>query len=114
MPRRAVRAAFATLNSFVRPLVQVGAGSPPPVGPGVVVLETTGRLTGMPRQVPLLAARCGDRLAVSTVRPDSQWVRNLEANPTARVWLDGHSRDVIVDLARGPLNVATLTLQPQV
>ena len=106
------RAGFRALNSVVRPLLKLGAGSPWPVGSGVVVLETTGRVTGEKREVPLLATRIGDQVYVSTVRRRSQWVRNLEASPDAGVWLAGRRRPAMATgtARRGPLDVATLAL----
>ncbi len=110
--RSLTRAGFRGLNRTVVPIVKAGGGSPLPVGGGVVVLETAGRRSGEPRQVPLLAARWGDQVVVSTVRADSQWVRNLEAEPRARMWLYGQPRPVTAEIDRGPLTVATLTLDP--
>lgn len=104
------RTAFRTLNGVVRPALEHGIGNPPPIGVGAVVVETTGRSTGRPRRVPLLSARVGDRLVVSTVRPDSHWFANLEAEPSASVELGGQARSARATLRRGPLNVAVLDL----
>lgn len=106
-----VQTFFRSVNSLVRPLVQAGLGSPAPVGPGAVVVETNGRKTGQPRPVPLLAWHDGRHLYVSTVRQASQWVLNLEANPSLRVWLCGSPRDGQATIYRTPFaTVARLDL----
>ncbi|HUF98690.1 MAG TPA: nitroreductase/quinone reductase family protein [Ilumatobacter sp.] len=103
------RQLFSALNSVVRPAVQAGFGSPlPHVGVGAIVVESTGRKSGLPRRVPLLAARVGDRVFTSTVRGDSHWIRNLDANASAQVWLNGHKQPATATIRRGPLSVATL------
>ncbi len=101
---------FRVLNGIVKPMVRAGVGSPPPLGGGVVVLETTGRRSGRARQVPLMAWRVGKTLKVSTVRGDSDWVANLEANPSGVVWINGCRSEVRGEINRGPLTVATLVL----
>ena len=102
--------AFRTLNSVVRPAVLAGAGNPLPIGGGVVVLEVTGRVSGKPRQVPLLTTRVGNRLVVSTVRSDSQWLKNIEADAQVVVHLYGKRRTATASVNRGPLNTAVITL----
>ncbi len=101
---------FRALNRVLEPAVRSGIGNPL-AGPGALVLETTGRRTRLARRVPLLGARLGDTLWVSTVRPSSQWVRNLEHQPDASVWVGGRQRPVRADVARlGPATVARLQI----
>lgn len=104
------RNGFRALNRIVLPAVKAGFGAPLPIGAGLVVLETTGRVSGKPRQVPLVATRCGRRINVSTVRGDSQWMKNLEAEPDASVWVGGRKRSATGTVESGVLNVANLTI----
>ncbi len=103
---------FRRLNAAVEPLVGAGLGNPLPFGFGAVVVETTGRVSGKPRRVPLLSARLGDNVVVSTVRDDSQWLKNLEAKPSAKIRLFGRDREATASVKRGPLNVVALALDP--
>ena len=106
--RDLVPSGFRALNRAVLPVVQAGFGSPLPLGFGLVVLETKGRRSGAVRPVPVVAFRAGRRVTVSTVRADSQWVKNLEADSDAAIWRNGTRRSVTANVQRGPLSVVTL------
>jgi deazaflavin-dependent oxidoreductase (nitroreductase family) len=58
--------------------------------PRQVLLETTGRVSGEPRLTPIGGTREGDAFwFVSEHGRKSQYVRNIVADPTVRVRLDG-------------------------
>jgi len=103
------RHALRAVNDVVRTFVKRGVGSPPVVGVGTVTMATTGRRTGRLHEVPLAAARAGDTVVVSTVRPSSEWVRNLESSPKSTIWLNGYAHQARASVRRLPgLTVATL------
>jgi hypothetical protein len=112
VPTDVARQVFAAVNAVAAPLIRAGFANPLPIGAGPVALETTGRRSGLRRTVPLLAARLGDRLTVSTVRSDSQWLRNIEADENVAVWLFGERRDATATVTRGPLNTVRVELRP--
>lgn len=104
------KAGFRLLNSVVEPAVKAGVGNPLPVGAGAILLEVTGRVSGKKRRVPLLASRVCEKLVVSTVRSDSQWLKNVEADPAVTVYLHGTPRPATASVTRGPLNIVTIDL----
>jgi deazaflavin-dependent oxidoreductase (nitroreductase family) len=54
------------------------------------LLETTGRKSGQPRRTPLGGSRVGDEFwFVSEFGDQSQYVKNIQANPRVRVRLRG-------------------------
>ena len=80
---------FTTLNQVAEPLIRAGLGNPVCWPTGAIVLETTGRKSGRTYKVPVLAARIGSLLLISSVRRRSQWLKNLANNPRTRYWLGG-------------------------
>ena len=87
-------ALLAPVNEAIAPALRLGLINPLPFTAGIVLMEITGRISGKTRQIPLVCADYGDVLAVSTVRDNSQWVKNLAATPVAAVWLRGMQRTV--------------------
>ncbi len=85
---------LAPINELLTPGIRAGLGNPLPLTSGFVILEVPGRKTGQLRSVPLLCADYGRALVVTTVRGNSQWVRNLAAAGQAFVWLRGRRRQV--------------------
>lgn len=95
---------YRSVNQVIEPLVRAGIGAPG-LGPaGAIVIETIGRNSGRKYNVPLLAARIGDLLVVSTLRRRSQWLKNIAANPHVRYRINGKSREAtaIVISAESP------------
>ncbi len=81
---------FDTLNKVVEPLVRAGLGSPGLLPSGLIVLETTGRTSGLTRRVPLVGTLVGRFVVVGTLRVErAQWLRNLRNDPAVRYWLLG-------------------------
>jgi F420H(2)-dependent quinone reductase len=105
-------------NQFVERIVRAGIGGPCNIRPfgigsGFVIVETTGRKTGLRRTVPLLAQRFGNTVVVSTVRTKSQWVRNVEVDAAPSVYVDGKSRPAKAVVRRlGDWTVVRFTLLP--
>ena len=105
-PRRWVIAYQRAFMALYRPL----AG----VVPGWAVVETSGRRTGQPRQTPVGGRLCGDTFwLVVGDRSRSQYVKNIEANPTVRVrahrrWHTGTAHVLVHDNARHRL----MTMNP--
>jgi deazaflavin-dependent oxidoreductase (nitroreductase family) len=72
---------------LLNPLVRAAARAGVPL-PGYVLLETTGRRSGQPRQVPVGKALQGDTLwVVAEHGLRAAYVRNIQANPRVRVRL---------------------------
>jgi deazaflavin-dependent oxidoreductase (nitroreductase family) len=76
-----------SFNRLFRFLVRIG------VAPGYAVIETTGRKTGLPRQVPVANGLRGDTFwVIAEQGRHADWVRNIEAEPGVRVRLGRHWR----------------------
>jgi deazaflavin-dependent oxidoreductase (nitroreductase family) len=72
---------------LLNPLVRAAARAGIPL-PGYVLLETTGRRSGQPRQVPVGKALEGDTLwVVAEHGVRAAYVRNIQANPRVSVRL---------------------------
>jgi deazaflavin-dependent oxidoreductase (nitroreductase family) len=80
-------------NPFVK--AATNAGLPLP---GIAILETTGRRSGLPRRTPVGKALDGDTLwIVAEHGRRAAYVRNIEADPRVRVklgrrWRSGRAR----------------------
>jgi deazaflavin-dependent oxidoreductase (nitroreductase family) len=76
------RAVTALQHAIVNPLMRRA--------PSQILLETTGRVSGQPRQTPIGGARVGDEFwLVSEHGRKSQYVLNILADPRVRLRLKG-------------------------
>jgi deazaflavin-dependent oxidoreductase (nitroreductase family) len=80
---------FRALNNYLEPLIRKGVGSPRLSPVGAIVLKTTGRKSGQTYTTPVLASEVTNLLLIGTVRPRSQWIKNLAVTPQTQVWLRG-------------------------
>lgn len=105
---------FRTLNALVEPAVRAGCASPGLLPTGMVLLETTGVKSGLPRRVPLLATVLEGCLFIGTTCGGrSQWLRNLRAEQRVRYWLAGREhRGAALVFAEGAPRPATQMLPP--
>lgn len=97
-PTPALPTLLAPVNEALAPALRLGLLNPLPFTAGIVLLEVTGRVSGRVRQVPLVCVDHGSALTVSTVRSNSQWVKNLAARPDTHVWLRGERRPVAAEV----------------
>ena len=95
---------FVSAKLF-NPLVKAAADAGLPL-PGVVILETVGRKSGLPRRNPVGKAIVGETLwVVAEHGRRASYVRNIEANPRVRVrvgrrWRTGKARTLPDDNPR--------------
>ncbi len=91
LPRAIRRLQGAIVRSFRRYFEQA---------PGWVLLTTTGRRTGLPREVLLPCERTRDTLIViSTYADRSDWMRNIRHDPRVRVTCAGWVLPARADIA---------------
>jgi deazaflavin-dependent oxidoreductase (nitroreductase family) len=80
-------------QSVINPILRLAWDLRLPI-PGDALLETTGRRTGLRRRTPLCDGLDGDTFWLIAQRgPDTDWVRNIEADPRVRVKLSGPHAD---------------------
>ena len=80
--------------------------SGPMAGTRLLALTTTGAKTGKPRRALVYFSRDGDDYVIagtaSGSTKDPAWFRNLQANPTASVEVDGRQMEASASFADGP------------
>lgn len=104
---------FSGLNTFAEPLIRAGFGNPLFWPIGAIVIETIGRKSGRRINVPVLATRIGKVVVISTVRRNSQWLKNMAANPEVRYWLAGQPREAKASIITPDEKTSLDNLSPQ-
>ncbi len=93
---------MSSINDVAEFAIRNGIGTPCRLGLGLVLIQTKGRKSGAPRSTPVLANRVGKRVYVSTVRRNSQWVKNVLADAEPTIVLNRESKPVsVTQLASG-------------
>lgn len=93
IPANLERQFFRTLNSVVEPAVRKGIFSSRLLPTTLMVLESTGYVSGQTRRTPLFCNQLGPYLLISTGRGKrSFWVRNLQKEPNVAYYLGGRER----------------------
>ncbi|MCX5004499.1 nitroreductase family deazaflavin-dependent oxidoreductase [Streptomyces sp. NBC_00638] len=101
---------FRTTTAFQRHLVNPLARRMP----FQTLLETTGRVSGLPRRTPLGGRRVGDTFwLVSEFGERSQYIRNIQADPRVRVRLRGRWHEGTAHLLPDDDPVARLHTLPR-
>lgn len=88
VPRRVRRAYQKHIGT---PMFRRSAG----IVPGWALIETVGRKTGLPRQVPVGGRLQGDTYWLVAGDRTCDYVRNIEANPKVRLRVHGRWREGI-------------------
>jgi len=109
----ALRLAFKRFNPFMIGFFRLGLGWAiniwPQVGGRIMVINHTGRKSGLRRRTPVNYAPIdGDLYCTAGFGAISDWYRNIMANPEVEVWLPrdrrrGSAEDVSQDPRRIPL-----------
>ncbi|MGW7609728.1 nitroreductase/quinone reductase family protein [Streptomyces sp. NPDC054766] len=101
---------FRTTTAFQRYLANPFARRMP----FQTLLETTGRVSGLPRRTPLGGRRVGDAFwLVSEFGERSQYIRNIQADPRVRVRLRGRWHEGTAHLLQDDDPVARLRTLPR-
>ncbi len=105
---------FRRLNAIVEPAVRFGIGSPTFTPASLIVLETVGFKSGLPRSTPLWSIRLGRYRVISTARGQrSFWVKNLLQQPAVSYYLGGRQREsYAIVIAEGTSHPPSAELTP--
>lgn len=106
---RSIESKYRTARAFQRRLNAVMRRLP-----NHILLETTGRTSGLPRRTPVGGRRVGDSFwLVSEFGERSQYVRNIVADPKVRVRIRGRWHEGTAHLLPDDDAVARLRTLPR-
>ena len=106
---RSIESKYRTARAFQRRLNAVMRRLP-----NHILLETTGRVSGLPRRTPVGGRRVGDTFwLVSEFGERSQYVRNILADPKVRVRIRGRWHEGTAQLLPDDDPVARLRTLPR-
>ena len=73
----------------------------------VLILTTTGRKSGLPRQTPLQYEQVGEDFYIASARgPQADWFRNLQAEPRVAVLVGGRQFPALAEAVTDPGRIA--------
>jgi deazaflavin-dependent oxidoreductase (nitroreductase family) len=103
---------FRTLNAVSTPWIRLGFGSSSFLPAGLTVLETIGRRSGQAHETPLQAFFFPGGAVVGTYRAGrSDWLKNAQATPGVRYWINGAPRAAQAEVCPGPAGWAVAVLR---
>lgn len=93
IPSKVEQRFFRSLNRVVEPAVRRGIFSSRLFPTTLIVLESTGYVSGEKRRTPLFCQQLGPYALISTARGNrSFWVRNLQKEPEVAYFVGGRPR----------------------
>ncbi len=92
-------------SQLMRFLYRAGLG--PMIGRLVLLLTTTGRKTGLPRETPLQYEEIGGVIYVASARgTKADWFRNILANPCVKVRIKSREYEAVAEPVTDPCRIA--------
>lgn len=89
------------------PQIAYALGLGPVIGRLVLLLTTTGRVTGYPRVTPLQYEKIGDVIYVGAARGlKSDWVKNILADPHVKIRVKSRQFDGVAEVTTNPSKIA--------
>jgi len=89
------------------PQIAYALGLGPVIGRLVLILTTTGRVTGKPRVTPLQYEKIGEEIYVGAARGlKSDWVKNILADPHVKIQVKSRQFHGVAEVIANPSEIA--------